>query len=300
MPTPFDTDLRPGTHLDDFTIAYKISRGMNADVFAVWHHGLSTPLVCKRLRPADIYNRKWRRLLLAEGATLARLNHPGIVRLMAQERRAPLPYLLLEHVGSRTLRDELRARGHFSIDTAVRLVQHTGAAIAYLHQCGFLHRDIKPSNIILRSERPVLLDFGIVWRWGAARRPPDRSGTPQRLAPEQIRREPLLPATDVFGLGMLLFELLTGERPFPASEHAHDHAAPLGLRYPQLTRPPHTLAACGCSVPDELQNVISRALAPRSEDRFATMRELLIALDSFTHIKIYPEGLLTTKTAFPS
>jgi serine/threonine-protein kinase len=291
-------DPQPGMRIDDFTVAYRITRGMNADVFAVWHHGLGAPLICKRLRPPDVDNRKWRRLLVAEGAVLAGLNHPGIVRLIEQNRRALLPYMLLEHTGTRTLRDELLAHKRLPVDAAVRIVQHTSAAVAYLHERGFLHRDIKPSNIILRNGRPVLLDFGIVWRLKGAKRPPDRSGTPQRLAPEQIRREPLLPAADVFGLGTLLFELLTGERPFPASAHAHDHAAPFGLRYPQLTRPPYTLAACGCLVPDELQTVISRALAPHLEDRFVTVRELLTALDSFTHIKIYPENLLTTNRAF--
>lgn len=284
--------------IDDFTIAYRITQGMSADIFAVWHHGLGTPLICKRLRHADLDNRKWRRLILAEGAALARLQHPGIVRLIAQERCAPLPYLLLEHVGSRTLRDELHTRGRLPIDVAVRIVQQTGAAIAYLHDEGYLHRDIKPSNIILRDNRPVLLDFGIVWRLDTKRLPPDRSGTPQRLAPEQIRRETLTPATDLFGLGTLLFELLTGERPFPPSEYAHDYSAPLNLRYPQLTRPPRTLAELGGIAPDELQAIISRALAPRPEDRFATVRELLRALDPFTEIKIYPADVMRADAAF--
>ncbi len=97
--------------IDDFTIAYVIARGMNADVCGVWHHVLRTPLICKILRAEDAANAKWRRLLRAEGNVLKRLRHPGIVRLIEQNHRATLPYLLLEHVGGHTLRDELRASG---------------------------------------------------------------------------------------------------------------------------------------------------------------------------------------------
>lgn len=283
--------MLPGTRIDDFTVAYRITSGMNADVFAVWHHKLRAPLICKCLRACDAQDRKWRRLLLAEGAALARLNHPGIVRLIERQTRAALPYLLLEHVGERTLRDELRERVRFPIEMAVRIAQHVGAAVAYMHDKGYLHRDIKPSNIIMRQARPVLLDFGVVWRMGVSnltRRPPDRCGTPQRLAPEQIHCQPLSPATDVFGLGTLLHELLTGARPFPLSDHLHDRAAPLAKRYTQLTHSPHTLLSLGCDAPAALQAVAMRALAPNPSARFPTVRDLLLALDPFTSIKIYP------------
>lgn len=303
MSADLHEDLQPGTRIDDFTVAYRIASGMNADVFAVWHHTLCAPLICKRLRSCDWQNSKWRRLLLAEAAALARLNHPGIVRLIEPRTHATFPYLLLEHVGERTLRDELRERTRFPIETAIRIVQHTCAAIAYMHDNGYLHRDIKPSNIIMRNARPVLLDFGVVWRLkdsNSSRRPPDRCGTPQRLAPEQIHRQPLSPATDVFGLGTLLYELLTGERPFPASDLLHDHTAPLNARYTQLTHTPRSLRALGCSADAELEAVAARALAPNPAERFPTARDLLHALDPFTSTKIYPADAMTADAAFKS
>lgn len=292
--------MTPGTRIDDFTVAYRIASGMNADVFAVWHHTLCAPLICKRLRACDSENRKWRRLLLAEASALARLNHPGIVRLIEPRTRAALPYLLLEHVGERTLRDELRERARFPIETAIRIVQHTCAAVAFMHDKGYLHRDIKPSNVIMRNARPVLLDFGVVWRMGKStslRRPPDRSGTPQRLAPEQIHRQRLTPATDVFGLGTLLYELLTGERPFPASDLLRDHTAPLAARYTQLTHTPRTLRALGCNADARLEAVAARTLAPNPAERFPTPRDLLHALDPFTSTKIYPADATTSDAA---
>ena len=288
----------PGTRIDDFTVAYRISRGMSADVFAVWHHGLLTPLVCKRLRPAEVGDEQRRRLLFAEGDALARLCHPGIVRLIGENRRASLPYLLLEHAGERTLRDELRESGPFETERAIRFVQHVGAAVAHAHTRGLLHRDLKPSNVALHGGRPVLLDFGVVWEFGdVRRRPPDRSGTPQYLAPEQIARDPLTPATDIYGLGALLFELLTGERPFRAGEE--NRRAPLEARYPQLAEPPRRAAQLNERVPEKLSAVIDKCLARDPLERFQEVPDLLGALDEFTRVKVYTE-LLTLEEAFAS
>lgn len=292
-------DPQPGTRIDDFTVAYRLARGMNADVFAVWHHELRAPLVCKRLRPADEHYLKWRRLLRAEGVALARMNHPGIVRLIEQNMSARLPYLLLEHIGGQTLRTELNDQGSFAADAAVRIVQHTGAALTHAHTRGFVHRDLKPSNIILRDGRPVLLDFGVAWKWQTGKSPPDRSGTPQYLAPEQILREPLTPATDVYGLGLLLFELITGTRAFRAGEAVrHDRRAPLEMHYPQLIEAPPLELLREKKAPRKLATVIARCLALDPRDRYANVVELLAALDPFTKIKVWPQEAARSQKDF--
>lgn len=295
-----DASTAPGTRVDDFTLAYLISHGMSADLFAVWHHTLRAPLVCKRLRPADERDAKWRAILRAEGAALGQLTHPGIVRLIAQRQEIPLPYLLLEHAGEKSLRDVLIETGAFAIDAAVRIVQHVGGAVAYAHARGFIHRDLKPSNIILRGGRPVLLDFGVAWKYRGGRKPPDRSGTPQYLAPEQIMREPLSPATDIYGLGLLLFELLAGVRPFRTGEvERHDSSAPLSARYPQLSEEPLTLAQAGRrGVPRGMRETIARCLAREPGERFKTVEELLKALDDFTRIKVWPGELVNADSRF--
>ena len=275
----------PGTRIDDVTIAYRIARGMSGDVFAVWHHGLLTPLVCKRLRPSDQKHAAHRRRLRTEGQVLGLLTHPGIVRLVDQRHAIALPYLLLEHIGTRTLRDVLKAAGPFEVGEGVRIVQHVAAAVAHVHARGFLHRDLKPSNVVLRDGRPVLLDFGVAWRLTPRRRPPDRSGTPQYLAPEQITRAPLTTATDVWGLGVMLVELLTGERPFAAGAIEAD--VPLSVRYPQLTERPRL----GRALPGALMRVIESCLAKRPRARPQTALAVAHALDPFTAVKIWPGAL---------
>lgn len=288
----------PGARIDDFTIAYRVRRGMNADIFAVWHHGLGTPLICKRLRPEDEGDAKWRRLLRAEGSALSKLNHPGIVRLIAQNQGARLPYLLLEHVGEKTLRDVMLKQGAFDTAQAVRILQHVGAAVAYVHDRGFLHRDLKPSNIILRGGRPVLLDFGIAWKMKSARRPPDCSGTPRYLAPEQVARALLTPATDVYGLGLLLFELLTGERAFRAGAAGQTGKLPLAERYPQLSDEPPGLHSAGQEVSRRLERTVARCLAREPGARFQSVRELLVELDHSTRLKVWPRAIESAAAAF--
>ena len=258
---------------------------MSADVFAVWHHRLLTPLVCKRLRSADQGHAGHRRRLRLEGHALSLVAHPGVVRLIDQHHATALPYLLLEHVAGRTLRAMLRTDGPFDVGAGVRITQHVAAAVAHLHARGVLHRDLKPSNVVLRGGRPVLLDFGVAWRMAPGRRPPDRSGTPQYLAPEQITRAPLTPATDVYGLGVMLVELLTGERPFADGDKAADAA--LADRYPQLGRPPRLAR----ELPAGLARVIDACLQKDPRARPPSAVAVARALDPFTDVKVWPAGL---------
>lgn len=280
-------DLPDGTRIDDFTIAYRISSGMNADVFAVWHHKLLAPLICKRLKRSVCNDTKRRGLFFQEAEALAAMNHPGIVRLFEFNSHAELPYMLLEHVGERTLRDQLRESGAFAAAHAVRIVQNVGAAVSHIHSKGFLHRDLKPSNIILRDGRPVLIDFGVVWRVEPERTPADLSGTPQYLAPEQIKREQLSAATDVYGLGMLLFELLTGMRPFPVGDETSES---LAERYPQLVENPKSFEETGQNVDWALAKIARRCLEKNSAARFSCVVELIKELDPFTNVKIWSTG----------
>jgi serine/threonine protein kinase len=282
----------PGTRVDDVTIAYRIARGMSADVFAVWHHGLLAPLICKRLRPADQKHAGHRRRLRAEGHVLSLLAHPGIVRLVDQRHVGALPYLLLEHVGTRTLRDVVKTDGPFEVADGVRIVQHVAAAVAHAHARGFLHRDLKPSNVVVRDGRPVLLDFGVAWRLAPRRRPPDRSGTPQYLAPEQITRATLTPATDVWGLAVMLVELVTGERPFPEGVKLADAALP--VRYPQLVQSPRLARA----LPAELVRIIELCLQKHPRGRPQSVLAVARALDPFTAVKIWPSALAGTFEPF--
>jgi len=185
-----------------------------------------------------------------------------------------------------------------------------GAAIHYLHRCGYLYRDLKPANIHLREGVPVLLDFDVVRDLEPIRRPSDRLGTAPYMAPEQVLKEPLTAATDVYGLGALLYELVTGRWPTEEpleededwDEDDEEHTAAvqarhralqrantaererdlptreLVARYPQIREPAVPPRAHVPGLTRELEAVILRSLQPDPTDRYQTVSGMLAAL----------------------
>src|SRR5437016_2116688 len=131
------------------------------------------------------------------------------------------------------------------------------AALLHVHGRGYLHLDVKPENVVIVDGHAVLIDFSLARRRGP-RRPAYRVGTRSSMAPEQCLRLPLSPATDVFGLGCLLYRLLCGNRPFPSG--CDDPGAAIEQRYPQLVHDPAPLSSIGLELPDALETVVLRCL----------------------------------------
>jgi eukaryotic-like serine/threonine-protein kinase len=205
-PPPFTvgTCLAPG-----FQVLEHLRRGSLLDVYDVWSHERSCRCVAKVLRPDRDGEPAARRRLFREGHLLLRLTHPHIVR--AYEVLEDPPTIILETLTGATLAYLINAtpRGLGAADVAI-LGLHLVSAVQYLHRRGVLHLDLKPSNIVSERGLTKLLDLDIA-------RPPGRSrgsGTPRYMAPEQLRGGELSPATDVWGIGMVLFEAATGQLPF--------------------------------------------------------------------------------------
>jgi serine/threonine protein kinase len=213
-------------------------------VLIVWDHVGWCPQVCKLFST--------RESACQENATLQALDHPCIVRSfgMADETS-----LLVEFVDGRTLADLLDSnpQGRLRVADALRVALHVGAALAHMHARGLVHLDLAPSNVILRRDgRPVLIDFGAARRVDEAR-PSRPVGTDPYMAPEECGLRPVSPATDVFGLGVLLFELLTGELPFPRGT--------LGTPFPQSSRDPTAARQYRPSLPEALDELLHACLA---------------------------------------
>lgn len=250
------------------TVLGTLDEGGNDPVYVVWHHRAWCVMCCKVYRRPT--QATWER------EALGRLAHPGIVRLL--EDGTPR-YLLTEFLEGPTLRGLVRsqARGCLGVDDALRVAAHLGAALAHMHDRGLLHLDVKTTNVIVTRGRPVLIDLGSA-RAADGKQPSSPQGTDAYMAPELCRAEVPGPTSDVWSLAITLFELLTGERPFPKGDNSRP--------FPQLEMPPIPLRRLRPRAPAALERLILDCLAPRPEDRPSSMAQLLPRLNA--HIRHGP------------
>ena len=306
--------LGVGDRLGELTIIGHLACGRMSELYQVWSNRHWCALTGKVLRPEFLEDGVPPVAFRREAEVLEKLRHPNIVRLFGAREGAredeARPYILMEYLAGPSLFDVLEGLPKRRLHTpdAIRAIMHVGAAIHYLHRCGYLYRDLKPGNIHLREGVPVLLDFDVVREIEPIRRPADRLGTAPYMAPEQVLKEPLTAATDVYGLGALLYELLTGkwshEEPAEEDEEEWNEwddededdqpaarvvertavvdreltTRELEQRYPQIKVPPVPPRAHLSSMPRDLEAVILRALQPDPAERYQTVSGLLAAL----------------------
>lgn len=308
--------LAVGERVGELTVIGHLARGRLTELYQVWSNDHWCALTGKLVAPEHLDGGTVPASFRREKAVLRRLQHPNIVRFFGSGEAGGRPYLLLEYVAGPSLYEVLESlvKRRLHVPDAIRAAMHVGAAIHYLHRRGYLYRDLKPGNILLREGVPILVDFDVVRKIDPHRRPADRLGTAPYMAPEQIRREPLTPATDVYGLGALLYEMLTGRWPTedPAEEYdAWDEwsdatltpeatgsrletmdAAELEARFPQLTRPPIPPRQQNPQIPPALERLVLRCLAPDPRERFQTVSGLLAALAPFLkgRHRLWPEA----------
>jgi serine/threonine protein kinase len=240
-----------------------LDKGGKETVYIVWHHGAWCYMACKVFRSSRRAKR--------EANVLSTMAHPNIVRFFGLSKPANLLTELLDGpVLSRMIRQQ--PKRCLGVSDAVRVAIHLGAALEYIHSKGVLHLDVKPYNVIVASGgRPILYDFGCA-RIKGAPRPSDIAGTDPYIAPEECLRESVTPAADVFGLGVTLYEMLTGELPFREGKGRN--------RFPQTTEPPNPVRRHRAGVPASLDDLVLSCLArdPESRPRIAA---LLPALHGF-------------------
>jgi serine/threonine protein kinase len=247
----------------DLTVLGVMDKYRRNPVYIVWHHHSWCPMACKTFRSHQLARR--------EANALLQLSHPNTVRFLGLGASAPA-HILMEFLEGPTLGALIDSQERWmSIPDALRVAIHIGAALNHVHERGLLHLDVKPNNIIVARGRPVLFDFGVA-RVRGAPRPSRILGTDAYIAPEECRREDVAPAADVFGLGVTLFEMLTGEMPFPGRSRHN--------RFPQTHQLPVPLRRHRRAVPAALDDLVLRCLARDAVDRPA-IPALLPALHDF-------------------
>ena len=276
------TRLEAGSELAGYRVERVLGQGGMGVVYLARDVRLERPVALKVVREDLAGDPRFRDWFLQESQLAAGLDHPSIVPVYGAGEDDGVLYLAMRYVAGRSLRDALRREGALAPDRTLGILGQVAAALDFAHVAGLVHRDVKPANILLtgdaarHTEHAYLADFGLAKRPATADSVTGSGallGTIAYAAPEQIEGAEVDGRADVYSLGCLLFECLTGRPPFSAESD-------LAVVYAHLQQPPPRISAIGRSLPPALDPVVAKALAKKPADRYGTARELLEAARS--------------------
>ena len=259
------TTMRTIAH---YEIRELLGEGGIGQVHAAFDTVLGREVAIKSLRPELLNDNSFVERFRAEATSLARLNHPNITTLYALLPEGGNLYMVMELVRGHTLEAIINERGTpFSVDEALAIISQAADGLAYAHGMGVVHRDIKPANMIVTDGGLLkIMDFGIARVQGAQRFTRDGSivGTLAYMAPEQLRAEEVDARTDLYSLGIVLYEMLTGAVPFSA-------ASDYDLMRAQINTPPERLTKVVPGIDAQVDRALMRALAKKPADRYPSL-----------------------------
>ena len=270
-----------GKSLGRYHILEQIGEGGMAIVYKAFDTRLEREVAVKvirmgRLAP-DIADKALKRFE-REGKALARLNHPNIISIIDYGEDMGHPYLVMPYLPGGTLKEMLRAEGKTDWQDAARMLLPIAKALTYAHEEEMIHRDVKPANILItRSGDPMLTDFGIakiIDEEATMDLTGTRAtvGTPEYMAPEQVTAKTVDHRADIYALGVVFYEMVTGRKPFQADTPM---AVLVKLSSEPLPRPTEFTP----KLPQSVEQLLLKALAKDPANRYASMGEFVVALE---------------------
>jgi ligand-binding sensor domain-containing protein/tRNA A-37 threonylcarbamoyl transferase component Bud32 len=264
-----------GKRLGSYQILEQIGQGGMATIFKAYQPSMDRYVAVKILPSHFTQDKTFVARFTQEARTLARLEHPHILPVHNYGEQEGITYLVMRYIDAGTLKDLIDRQGTLELDVVVRIFGQIGRALGYAHSEGVIHRDIKPSNVLIDDRGDAFLtDFGIAKLVAGTSQFTASGalvGTPSYMAPEQGMGQPIDHRCDIYAMGVMLYEVVTGQVPFEAEtplavllKHISDPLPP-----PRLAKP---------DLPESVERVILKAMAKAPDDRFQSAEEMVEAL----------------------
>ncbi len=259
-----------------YSLEHKLGEGAMGVVYRGKDRVLERTVAIKQLSGRLLGNEQYTARFTLEARALARLSHPNIVQVYDFVAVDDAVWMVLEYVDGGTLADLLKNRGRLEPTSAAEIVAAVAEGLAIAHDSGIIHRDIKPANVLMTNDsKPKLTDFGIAKLAAAATLTQAGAtlGSPAYMSPEQCCGEALDARSDIYSLGITLYELLTGRPPFAGDT--------TGILAQHMVATPAPMATYAPGIPEGLERLVSKMLVKKREDRIQSMLEVREALVGF-------------------
>ncbi len=258
-----------------YEIKNEIGRGGMATVYRAYDPSFEREVAIKVLPREFLHDPQFHDRFKREIKTIAALEHPAIVPVYDVGEEDGVPYFVMRYMTGGSLANQIE-RGKFSLQDAARIIERLASALAYAHTKGIVHRDLKPDNILFDGNgEPFISDFGVAKFSGASTNLTGSGiiGTPAYMSPEQAQGEKIDNRSDIYGLGVIIFQMLSGQQPYKAD-------TPMGVVVKHITDPIPEIHKITPNLPEETDAIIKTALAKDREKRYQTALELSRAMNT--------------------
>ncbi len=262
-------------NIGPYEIKAELGRGGMATVYRAYDPRVDREVAIKVLPREMLHDPQFHVRFEREIKMVAKLEHPAIVPIYDVGDIDGQPYYVMRLMSGGTLSDWIE-KGGFSIEDTARIIERLASGLAYAHKKGVIHRDLKPGNILFdQNGDPYLSDFGVAKFMDVAQNLTGSAviGTPAYMSPEQAQSGEVDARSDVYGLGAIIYEMLSGSQPYSAE-------TPMGVVVKHITEPIPEILDSKPELPEAVDTIIKTAMAKEREQRFATTSELAQALES--------------------
>ena len=262
------------TTIGRYEIKSELGRGGMATVYRAYDPSFDREVAIKVLPREFLHNPQFLDRFQREIKTIAQLEHPAIVPVYDVGEHDGLPFFVMRYMTGGSLSDFIK-KGRFKLDDAARTIERLASALSYAHRKGVIHRDLKPDNILFDGDgAPFISDFGIA-KFSQSQSDLTGSGiigTPAYMSPEQATGDSLDHRSDIYGLGVIVYQMLAGQQPYNAD-------TPMGVAIKHVTDPVPNILSAASDLPEEIGEVMKKVLAKDKEQRYSSAVEFARALN---------------------